>query len=237
MRAGPGQQLLETVPARRWAVTMLGASLVLVTVLAVLVAHQATADGFDRAVDSPVIAWLGGQRGVLAWLAFPGTPPPAAVVTLVLVVACLRVRRLNGAILALAAVPVSTGLDEALIKPLVHRTYLGALAFPSGHTTTVTALAATVVVLYSGRPGPAEGTRPENRRRPTTMLKASGLAVMLAAICVVALAVIGLRWHYFTDTVAGAAIGAGTVCAVALILDSPFARRVLTPRRYGGPNW
>lgn len=217
MRAWPGQPLLGTAPARRWAVTLLGTSLILLAVLAVLVARQTSADGFDRAVDSPVIAWLGGHRGALAWLAFPGTPLPAAAVTLILILACLRARRLNGVILALAAVPVSTGLDEELIKPLVHRTYLGALAFPSGHTTTATALAATVAVFYFARP---------------TMLKALGLAALLAVTCVVALAVIALRWHYFTDTVAGAAVGAGTVCAVTLILDSPFARRYC-----GGPNW
>jgi membrane-associated phospholipid phosphatase len=37
--------------------------------------------------------------------------------------------------------------------------------------------------------------------------------------------VIGLRWHYFTDTVAGAAVGIGTVCALALVLDLPTRQR------------
>jgi membrane-associated phospholipid phosphatase len=41
----------------------------------------------------------------------------------------------------------------------------------------------------------------------------------------VATAVIGLRWHYFTDTVAGAAVGVGTVCALALILDLAWRDR------------
>jgi hypothetical protein len=42
-----------------------------------------------------------------------------------------------------------------------------------------------------------------------------------------------LRWHYFTDTVAGAAVGAGTVCALALLLDlgSAAARGNPEPRR------
>jgi membrane-associated phospholipid phosphatase len=44
---------------------------------------------------------------------------------------------------------------------------------------------------------------------------------------VVAVALIGLCWHYFTDTVAGAAVGIGTVCGLALILDLPAARRWL----------
>ena len=29
----------------------------------------------------------------------------------------------------------------------------------------------------------------------------------------------GRCWHYFTDTVAGAAVGVGTVCALALVID------------------
>jgi membrane-associated phospholipid phosphatase len=44
---------------------------------------------------------------------------------------------------------------------------------------------------------------------------------------VVAIAVIGLQWHYFTDTVAGAAVAIGTVCGLALLLDRPAARRWL----------
>ena len=50
---------------------------------------------------------------------------------------------------------------------------------------------------------------------------------LACSVVVVAIAVIGLGWHYFTDTVAGAAVGIGTVCALALILDLPVARRVL----------
>jgi len=44
---------------------------------------------------------------------------------------------------------------------------------------------------------------------------------------VVAVGVIGLKWHYFTDTVAGAAVGIGTVCGLALFLDLPAVRRLL----------
>jgi membrane-associated phospholipid phosphatase len=63
----------------------------------------------------------------------------------------------------------------------------------------------------------------------------SALAFALAGV--VAVAVIGLRWHYFTDTVAGAAVGIGTVCGLALVLDLPAVRRWLTwgRQRPGGP--
>lgn len=216
VRPRPSPPLLAA-SARPWAGALLACCAVLVAVLGVLFAHQATADRFDHAVDSPIITWFSGHRGLLPWLARPGSYIPAAALTAAIVVACLLARRLNGAVLAAAAVPVAVGLNDGLLKHLVHRTYLGSLAYPSGHTSAVFALAATVTVLLVVPP------------RPT---RARALRVLIAvAACavggVVAIAVIGLRWHYFTDTVAGAAVGIGTVCGLALILDLPAPRRWL----------
>ena len=53
----------------------------------------------------------------------------------------------------------------------------------------------------------------------------AGAACVLGGV--VAIGVIGLRWHYFTDTVAGAALGIGTVCGLAFLVDLPAARRLL----------
>ncbi|MGE5288331.1 MAG: phosphatase PAP2 family protein [Micromonosporaceae bacterium] len=212
----PGRPLL-TASARPWAGALLAFCAILVAVLGVLFTHQAKAGWLDHAVDSPIITWFGGHPGLAVRLAAPGSPIPAGVLTAAIVVACLLTGRLNGAVLAAAAVPAAVGLNEGLLKPLVHRTYLGNVVFPSGHTTAMFALAATVTVLLlippqQGKPG--------------------ALRVLIpAAACVlggvVAIAVIGLRWHYFTDTVAGAAAGIGTVCGLALILDLPAARRWL----------
>jgi membrane-associated phospholipid phosphatase len=44
--------------------------------------------------------------------------------------------------------------------------------------------------------------------------------------------VIGLRWHYFTDTVGGAALGTGTVLVLAFLID--FAAGLTRFRR--GPD-
>jgi undecaprenyl-diphosphatase len=186
-------------------------------VLGALFAHQASADGLDHAIDSRVIAWLGGHRDLLLWLATPGSLIPVGLLCAAIVAACLLTGRLNGAVLAAAAVPVAVGLDELLLKPLVHRTYWGNLVYPSGHTTAVFTLAATVTVLLLAPPRPA---------------KAAVLRVLIpVAACalalVVAIAVIGLQWHYFTDTVAGAAVAIGTVCGLALLLDLPVSRRWL----------
>lgn len=201
--------------ARRWAGALLACCAILVVVLGVLFAHQATADPFDHAIDSPIITWLGGHPGLAARLADPGSQVPAVLLSAAIVVACLFVGRLNGAILAAAAVPAAVGLNDGLFKPLVHRTYLGVLTYPSGHTATVFALAATVAVLLLA---------------PAKSAKVMTLRLLIpAAACllgvVVAIGVIGLRWHYFTDTVAGAAVGIGTVCGLAILLDLPTVRR------------
>jgi membrane-associated phospholipid phosphatase len=212
----PGRPLLVG-SARSRACVLLGCCTVLVAVLGVLFAHQAKADWLDHAVDSPVITWFGGHPGLALRLAAPGSLIPVGAASAAIAVSCLLAGRLNGAVLAAAAVPAAAGLNDGLLKPLVHRTYLGVLSYPSGHTSAMFALAAvvTVLLLVSPRPARAGALR----------------AAIPAAACVlggvVAVAVIGLRWHYITDTVAGAAVGIGTVCGLALILDLPAARRLL----------
>jgi membrane-associated phospholipid phosphatase len=214
LRLHYGRPLLRPA-ARLRAGALLACCAILVAVLGLLFAHQSTADRVDHAIDSPVIAWLGGHPGLAAWLAAPGSQLPAAGLSAIIVVACLLAGRLNGAALAAAAVPAAVGVNDGLCKPLVHRTYLGVLSYPSGHTATLFALAATLAVLLyvPARPGGGRVLR---------------IAIPAAACvlgCVVAVGVIGLRWHYFTDTVAGAAVGIGTVCGLALLLDVPTWRQ------------
>jgi membrane-associated phospholipid phosphatase len=134
-----------------------------------------------------------------------------------MVVACLCARRLNGAVLAAAIVPAAVGLNDGLLKPVVHRTYLGVLSYPSGHTATVFGLAATAAIVLHV-PLSSVGAR------ALRMLILIGVFVLGV---VVAAGVMGLRWHYFTDTVAGAAIGTGTACGLALLLDLAVLRRRL----------
>jgi undecaprenyl-diphosphatase len=185
-----------------------------VAVLAIgaVFARQSTADAFDRGLDDPVIGLLSGHPTASNWMQYPGTQVPALVLSLAMAVACLAARRLNGVVLALTAVFVATRLDEWLLKPLFHRTYLGALSYPSGHVTSVASLTAAYVVLFLLPPRVP-------RTRPWLL---AGLAVLLALLVITALGVIGLRWHYFTDVVGGAAVGAATVCALCLLLDGAW---------------
>jgi len=216
-----GRPLLAASARPRAAVLLAGCA-VFVAVLGVLFAHRSTADAFDHAVDAPVITALTGHNTLIVRLAYPGTTIPAIVISVVIAVACLLTRRLRGAVLAVAAVPVAVGLCELLIKPLVHRTYIGQVVYPSGHTATIFALTATVTVLLLAPP----------RSAMPRWLRILILAVAYLTCIAVVVGVIALRFHYFTDTMAGAAVGTGTVCGLALALDLiPAVRPSRIPRR------
>jgi membrane-associated phospholipid phosphatase len=203
--------------ARRWVLALLICCGILVAVLGVLFAHQTTPDSFDHAVDSPIISMFRGRQGLSLWLAAPGSSIPATALCAAIVLACLLSGRLNGAILAAVALPVAVVLDDGLLKHLFHRTYLGQLTYPSGHTTAIFTLAATAAVLCLGP------LRPARARALRVVIPVIGCLLGLA----VAAGVIGLQWHYFTDTVGGAAVGIGVACGLALALDLPATRRQL----------
>ena len=194
---------------RTWAGLTFAACVLVVVLIGLLFKGQTGPDGFDNAVDSPVIAFFSGQGTLLPWLIMPGNLLPAIGISAVIVAGCLMARRLNGAVLAATVVPAATGLDDGLLKHLFHRTYLGGLSLPSGHTTCVISMAATLAILLL--------VPPQQARTRTARVVLVVAACLITAV--VALGVIGLRFHYFTDTVAGAAVGVGTTLALAFVLD------------------
>jgi hypothetical protein len=57
-------------------------------------------------------------------------------------------------------------------------------------------------------------------RWTATRVARAALVVLACAVTVlVAVGVVGLRWHYFTDTVGGIALGTGTVLTLAFVID------------------
>ena len=214
--ARPSPPLLAS-SARPWAAALVACCALFVAVLGVLVAGHTQPNRLDRAVDAPVISWLGGHQTVALWLAFPASTIPAAALSAVIVIACLLTRRPNGAVLAALAVPTIAALNDGLLKHLFHRTYQGLLSYPSGHTATMCALTATLAVLLIIPPRPT---------RASALLWLIPAAACLLTI-VVAIGVIGLRWHYLTDTLAGAAEGITTVGVLALLLDLPSVKQWL----------
>ena len=53
----------------------------------------------------------------------------------------------------------------------------------------------------------------------TRVARAGLVAAACTVTAIVAAGVIGLGWHYFTDTIGGVALGAGTVLALAFLID------------------
>jgi undecaprenyl-diphosphatase len=177
--------------------------------LALAFGHQASADRLDAAVDARIQSALASYQGALRLLSGLGGLFSVAELTAALVLACLVTRRWRGAALAGLAVPAAVVLTEFALKPLVGRSIHGNASFPSGHTTAMFALAATCAVLLANPP------RPRLPRAVRLLLVAAALLVAGA----VPVAMVALSFHYFTDTVAGAAVGTGTVLLTALLID------------------
>jgi membrane-associated phospholipid phosphatase len=137
--------------------------------------------------------------------------------TLALVFACVATRRSSGAVLAAVATPAAIGLTEYVLKPSIGQAI--EQSFPSGHATSMFALAATCAVLL---------VDPPRRRVPGVARLLLVLMALLLAVAVAA-AMVAIGAHNFTDAVAGAAVGTGVVLACALILDLVMSRARRAP--------
>ena len=205
------QQPGPLLPAafRRTAAVIVAVCAVTVVVLGLWFAHKTQASWLDARVDARMQSALLRYHATLSRLVVLGDPGPVAGIAVALFVLCLAARRWRGALLVAVAVPVAVGLTEVVLKPLIHRTFWGNVDFPSGHTASAFTLASCCAVLLAG---------PLRRRLPRAARVAAALIAFLLAASV-AVAVVALHFHFFTDTVAGAAVGIGTVLATALALD------------------
>src|ERR1035438_5994600 len=240
----PAARPLLAPAARRLAAGLVALCVVITVVLGAQFAHQGRPGSLDRAVDSWLRAGLGHHPGLLnagAWIgdAVPVTlitvalvlaclvarrwrgaalvavaepvaaAAPVTLITVALVLACLGARRWRGAARVAVAEPVAAALTEFVLKPLIHRTLQGALSLPSGHSTRMFALAGAGLILLAG---------PSRPRMPAAWRVLLVLAGYLIATAV-AVAMVGMGAHYFTDTVAGAAVGTAVVLVTAFLLD------------------
>lgn len=205
----PAGPLLPAV-VRPLAAALLAVCVAVIAFLGTWFRHQAHAGWPDTAVDARIQASLGGHPRLLNLVVGLGDPIPLAVMTAVLLLACLVTRRWRGAALVAVALPASEVLTEFLLKPVIGRTLHGGLSFPSGHSTCVFAVAAAFAVLLANPPPSPPIPAPVRLLLPLAAF---------AAACAVAVALVALGFHYFTDTVGGAAVGAAVVVATALVLD------------------
>jgi membrane-associated phospholipid phosphatase len=213
---GPGQSaarpLLPTA-ARALTVAILVVCVLVIAVQGVWLRHGMETGWVDTAVDAKVKAGLGEHRLLLAVLVWPGAPVPVTAMAAALVLAWVFQRRYGEAALVAISVPLATVITEVVLKPLIGRTSWGD-PFPSGHVTSVVALATALAILLATM----SGGMPRLLR---LVLALTGFLIAAA----VAFGVIGANMHHFSDTVGGAAVGTGTVLLIALIIDLLSRRR------------
>ena len=197
--------------SRRTAGTALLAACV-ATVLAAFLVGRGSPGRLDTAIDPRIAAGLSRFPALLNWLPDIGTLGPVALMTLVLALACVATCRWSGAVLTVVAVPGASALTEYVLKP--HVGVLLGQSFPSGHATSMFALAAVCSVLLAD---------PPRRRVPGAVRLLLMLTALLLAAAVAA-AMVAIGAHVFTDAVAGAAVGTGVVLACALTLDLAASR-------------
>jgi membrane-associated phospholipid phosphatase len=201
---------------RRWAALLVAGCVLVTACPALAFGHQGRPDRLDAIVDTRLQGSLGSYQGPLHLLSRLGGMLSVAELTAALVLACLVTRRWRGAVLAALAVPMAMTLTEFVLKPLVGRSIRGYASFPSGHATAMFALAVICVVLLANPPR-------QWLPRAIRLLLAAGAVLVAVAVAV---AMVAQGFHYFTDIVAGAAVGAGTVLLITLLIDlaRPAAR-------------
>jgi membrane-associated phospholipid phosphatase len=200
---------LLPIAARRLAVITVAVCVLVIAIQAVWIRHGMETSWMDTAIDGKIEAALGGHPRLLAVLVWPGEPVPFTAMTAALALVCVLQRQYEGAALVAISVPLATAVTELVLKPLIGGTSWGN-PFPSGHVTSVFALATALTVLLA--------------RVPRLLrLVLAGTAFLVAGAT--AIGVVGAHMHHFSDTIGGAAVGIGTVLLTALILDLLFSAR------------
>ena len=168
-----------------------GALLVAVALLGgAAVAVRPRANAFDRLVFTAIRPAPGSVPLTrVTDLASPAVLVAAAVVAGLVALTRDR-RRAVGCILGPAAVAV---LVELVLKPVVGRHYQGVLSYPSGNVADTAAVCAAWTLATP------------RWLRPVAAIAGSAITVAMAV------AVIGLRWHYPSDALGGVLVGVGVV--------------------------
>jgi undecaprenyl-diphosphatase len=180
-------------------------SWVLVVLLGAGYSGQTVAGGLDGSIAAAVHHAIGEQTFAARLLTGPSEPLVIyPVIAFTVGVAVFR-RWWSRAALAVVAPAVSVGLTELVFKPLVGRTYAGVLSYPSGHTvSTMSVFAVAALVVTVDWPAAA---------------RATVLGLLVVVWLVLAIGLVGMDYHYFTDTVGGLLLAIGVVTPLAMAVD------------------
>ena len=135
-------------------------------------------------------------HGPARWLLFLTDPRVLAILLAGCLVVALYQRRWRLAVATVLSPPIAIALVQ-LFKRLFGRENGGALAYPSGHTTTMVVVMGMVVLVA----------------------RVALWAVLVAlAYCLLGMIGQAVTYHYFTDTVGALLLGTAIVCVAALTL-------------------
>jgi membrane-associated phospholipid phosphatase len=182
------------------------------TIIVILLGVRYAGDDGAGRLDGQVQAAVDGharesRAGALLVDAF-GEPLAVVVLAALLALTCLCVARHRLALVALLGTG-ATGVTTTVLKPLVERTIHGEhLAYPSGHTAAVTALALVAALLV------VDLTRANRLSGLLVVVVTTGTAGL-----VMTWAQVVLRAHYPTDAVGGFCTAIAVVTASAVLVD------------------
>lgn len=199
--------------ARGPVVVVIFLAIIVVAVLGMRYANQTAAGSLDRTLDTFIRTHLRRYESLIRALVMLGNPLPATIVVATVAAAAAVARRWSGVVLTIGGTLAAVTITELILKPLVMRLRYGHLTFPSGHSTTVAAVAIATSILLTGA----------QRPRSLAVRLVAGVVPIVVAACV-AVGLIAGHIHYATDTLAGCCVAAATVLTVALVLD------VIAPR-------
>jgi membrane-associated phospholipid phosphatase len=166
----------------------------------------------DAVVIHQVHVTVGDKDWLAAMLVSPSSPVVVYASIGVTLLCALLARRWEFAVLVVVGPVLAVTLVELVGKPLVDRRLDGYLSYPSGHTvSTVSAL--TVAML-----GLAAGAR--------IVRRVLALVVWVVISGAVMVGLVGMNYHYPTDTVGGLCVALGVLLPAAMLVDVLAARRV-----------
>ncbi|MCG8919335.1 phosphatidic acid phosphatase [Actinokineospora sp. PR83] len=212
-------------PLRGPAAAVAAVCFAAVLALGLPVAGQADAGAADAAVTGAVDRVFAGVPGVLEPLSYSTHPAAMVGLMVVLVVIALRLRRPRVALLAVAGPVLTAAVNTWVLKPLFDRTHDDYLAYPSGHTGTLVSILAVITLVGAG-------SAPAGTRLRTALLSGAAGLVLTA---VAASAIVGLAYHYPSDTVGALFWAVGAVVVVAAGIDRLPVPPGSADRRPDGP--
>lgn len=217
MMSPTNHEVLLPVPLRRPALVAISLAAVAFVTLAIRYADASMAGELDNRITAVTDKFGPDQRAVLRHLVLLGEPWVVGILTIILVLAGLRLHRRRLALLAVVG-PLLTGVATTVVKPLDGRVIgpSADLSFPSGHTGAAAALGLVAALMLTNALS----------LRPSLAIT----TVLLGALVpggVMAVALVASHWHYPTDTVGGLCAAISIVLGSALFIEHIAERHSL----------